>query len=284
MKHEEINKQSKNEVKDLLNEYVVEPLIAGTGRTVGEIKTDVNEELENVKSEIKANTKSVVEGRIIELKKDLSETEEQIVEEINAHLRDITDELIRNSTNEIKKEIASATIKDVLLEKTGTLQSEITEKCEILNESIKFSEKFASDNFTKLEKQIITLLTTEDTGFKNTQQLITNRMQLLNDMVGDTSTTTEERFNKLTESLKVDYNSTLDKLEEVNRKMASAFENTTEVLAKYNDNTIEGMEKYRLEIMECTEKRYKVLMGVSLSFGVVNFFGVVAGILLHFMF
>lgn len=286
MKREEINEQSKNEVKDLLDGYVVEPLTVDVRESVGKMKDETIDKLEENKSEIKANARLVVNEGINSLKRELDETEEQIVNEINDHLRDITDALIGDCTNTIKKEVpdVTTTIKNIILDSTRIVQSDITKKQKILGDSIKSSEKFASDNFTDIKNQIITLSVTEDTGLKNTQQLITDKMKQLCDMAENTSATIEKNINELEENLNADYNLTSDKIKNVDQKIETLFESTTAMLTEYNSNVNLIMDEFKMEIMEYTQKKYKILMNVSVSLGILNFLGVITAIILHFMF
>ena len=121
LKKETINKQSKNEVKNLLNEYVVSPLNTDISDTLKKIDSTISNLKETTESKI-GTVSGAVDRNTIKLKKGLEEGLEK-VDDLSETIQDNHNELVNkiNNLQQLKDEIN--TIMD-------TSKSKITELIE----------------------------------------------------------------------------------------------------------------------------------------------------------
>lgn len=303
MRRKEIEPKAKTEVQELLNGYIVEPLKSDMKNAKEEI-VEVKEQLGQIEPAIRGMRLSIVP----EISKSVSDSRDELADEIKNEIYGIeqrisgeinqTGNLIKGLGDTVKNvsESTVTTLNRALSENAVKIEGnlrEITVCSKQTDEQLKELEgtlKSVSNTAEVLQKEMAEgqkkleeILLAENQETQNIPQLITDSTQKLEDTAGKISDIAKNQFSELGRTVSTECHLTIEKIDELNRESAASSEHLKTMLAEYIEGAKADIDKSEMEIKEDVEKRYKVLLGVSVSFGIVNFLGVIATILLHFM-
>ena len=239
-----INKQAHNEVKELLDEYVVSPVKENINESISAIEDIINEGKEDIDSLAnKMLTRPILESV---LHKKLEEQTEVLEDKLEI------EDKFQTSIDPVKQDLESAKI---LLEK---LEQLLLHESNTIQDSVLASKTSVCAEVDNLKKQQETL--TEDTE--------TNFVQLL------------ERIKNL-QSILDSYSEYIQK--EVPEILGKTNELSELQSVKWGDMEV-ILQKMEDSITSATDRKYKSLMFNSMVFNVVEIVGIIFLIMYAFLF
>lgn len=102
---------------------------------------------------------------------------------------------------------------------------------------------------------------------------------LKNDLCGSLA----ENAAKLTEQSDADQKAVLERVAALEQQLLTALGNSSTQMTEYHDNTKAELVEYQKTQQQLAAQKYKLLLGTSLAFGIVNFLGIVLLLYLNFM-
>lgn len=299
----EINVQSHNEVKDLLNEYVVSPLNTDISMTLSKMSSEIESLEEITKSDIGKISPSV-NGNISRLQRlldfsfhfdDEEDVFENLIDKIEDSQKNITDEIDRSNKDlsyiisEIKTVITQLKtdfnkvdkrINDTTQKNNQELKTSISNQLSKLEE---LSKRFqiAFDSSTNqirsalsnmqitITKELSDLSEQIKESFEQTEKQTSNIQNLLNNKLQETENLITENNERLTENLNIRLQTVLDNY----MKQSAAISN-------YHEDAKIAIDSMESQQQSLIEQKYKTLYAVSISFGIVNALGIIAMIIL----
>ena len=250
-----INTQSQNEVKDLLNEYVVSPINQDISATLLKMNTSI----ESLETCTKKNTDEflAVNGRIDRLRKSLDnsfhfEDEEDAFEKIQDDINTIIDgsqgiitKNLGDSQNAITTKIDKS--QGVITKKYDDSQNAITKK---IDENQGVITKKYDDSQNAVTKKI-----------DEYQGVITQKFDDCQGAITDKIDNNQKNLSDVLASIET----IIKQLENDNKEI---------------NNEIDSIGNKHQELIE---KKHKNLFVISLAFGIANTIGIIALILLYFL-
>ena len=92
-----------------------------------------------------------------------------------------------------------------------------------------------------------------------------------------------ENTAQLTEQSDADQKVVLERVAALEQQLLTALGNSSTRMTEYHDNTKAELVEYQKTQQQLAVQKYKMLLGTSLAFGVVNFLGIVLLLYLNFM-
>lgn len=298
-----INTQSQNEVKNLLNEYVVSPLNTDISTTLSKMSTEIESLEGSTKADIGKISPSV-NGNISRLQRmlDLSfhfDEEEDVFENLSDSIES-SQEIVTEKIDKSQQELSDifTGIETVLAQ----LKNDFQETDKQINDAIKKNKQeltaSISKQFRALEELIKKLQSASDTltneikfELSNLQTSFSNELSALSAQIKESYEQSEKHstdiqgslISKLqeTEALITKNNEGLT--ENINTKLQTVFDNYTEqstVICNYHKETKTAINSMESQQQTFIEQKYKTLFAVSLSFGIINAVGLIAIIVL----
>ena len=93
----------------------------------------------------------------------------------------------------------------------------------------------------------------------------------------------EQKLDALSQQVDADEEKVLEQLAVIVQQLTENAASSSTQLTQYQQNLQTEMENGKSDLTETAMQKYKVLLGVSLSFGIVNFLGVVALLIINLM-
>ncbi len=300
-----INTQAQNEVKDLLNEYVVSPL-----------NTDISNKLSKICREIEALNESAqvidkispsVNGNISSLQQKLDnifhfDNEEDVFEDLSKEIEDIqsavigridknredlTDILaeIKNHLSELKtdsQKVVKQTNDAVKKKNNKELTESIYKLFEPIEELIKSLQSVSDISAKEIKSELSALQTSfSDTLSDFSAQINESCEQSKNHLADnqglisklqEIETLTTKHNEALTENINTELQAFSDKYTKQSAMIFSCLEETK--------NAVDSMESQQQTFIK---HNYKTFFAVNLSFGIVNVVGFIIMIVLFLM-
>ena len=137
-----------------------------------------------------------------------------------------------------------------------------------------------SDKLNDLEKDLVSdfedKLTAQNETLENS---LTNHLGTLkNDLCGSLA----ENTAQLTGQRDADQKVVLERVAALEQQLLTALGNSSTQMTEYHDNTKAELVEYQ-KTQQLAVQKYKLLLGTSLAFGIVNFLGLVLLLYLNFM-
>lgn len=239
---EAISTQSKNEVQELLNEYVVTPLNTDISKTLTKMERSVEDLEESTKAEIRRVSSSVGEN-IVRLKSKEEaafEEIEQTVKDSKGDIIEAVSTLLQNSTIQLQSDIADV---------QSRIGNELTQSLDSQSEQL--------------------------------SSLLTSSVENLNKTVNDNHISTTEGLHQTEEILKSQYDKVKNQSEALNLMVSTEFATSNSKIDQFHDEIDMAIDNSKAEMQAVIEKKYKTLFIISLSLGITNFLGIIAMILLY---
>ena len=92
-----------------------------------------------------------------------------------------------------------------------------------------------------------------------------------------------ENTAKLTEQSDADQKAVLERVAALEQQLLTALGNSSTQMTEYHDNAKAELVEYQKTQQQLAVQKYKMLLGTSLAFGIVNFLGIVLLLYLNFM-
>ena len=138
-----------------------------------------------------------------------------------------------------------------------------------------------SDKLNDLEKDLVSdfedKLTDQNETLENS--LTSHLGTLKNDLCGSLA----ENAAKLTEQSDADQKAVLERVAALEQQLLTALGNSSTQMTEYHDNAKAELVEYQKTQQQLAAQKYKLLLGTSLAFGIVNFLGLVLLLYLNFM-
>lgn len=297
-----INTQSQNEVKDLLNEYVVSPLntditltlekiqqeIEGlkitTTEEIGKVSPSVNGNINRLKQKLDTSFHFEDEEDAFEsIKNEINENCEDINQNLNGMENELTDisSLVKNTPEKVRSDIkiAEKNLHDDIEKNEKAVQMSLSDYFRIVDSKL---EK--SITVTDREIEEIKIRAAEFTQLVNLKaaEAITALADQTKDFSQIVQTNHLEIKKELNEIISNRYDDLLTRINELEQTITTDFNKSDVIIAKYNDSTISAIDESKAEIKELTHKKYKTMSTISLLFGIANFLGIISMIILCF--
>lgn len=301
-----ISTQSQNEVKDLLNEYVVSPLNEDLSGTLSKMEREIESLAETTKAEI-GKVSPTVNGNISRLQRLLDtsfhfDAEEDAFEKISDVIEDSQKRISGEITEGQKTQSDNFLRIDTVLAK---LQSDLVATHENTNGMIRDSKtellSDAYEHFEQLHELLINLetiskastkaikddLTKQHSSLNNELKalfaLVTESLEQSNKTVEDAHNALDSKLHSSEESLKTRYDELSKQLETTTQIISTAFDEQETNLSGYHDETNKTIQTIGSQQKEILEQKYKTLFTLSLSFGIANTIGMITMIVLYLL-
>lgn len=227
-----IDKQAQNEVKDLLNEYVVSPLDADISVHLKEIQLAIEDLQNDTKKTIRDNA-SVTAGEIGRLRTKADSFKEDLQE---------YQEIITGKIEEVREE---------LLKEVSRESHELVDQ---MNRSFQESTELIKELFKKLNQTV-------DDYYSGTT---------------DTLRIQEEAANKR-------YSEIQCQIEALEHTISEGFEIFNSFAIKSGEEIRKDIQGAEEKHLSDTEKKYKTILYLSLSLGIMNLIGIATIIIMNFI-
>lgn len=269
-----INPQSQNEVKDLLNEYVVSPLNNDISQTLVQMKDEIEQLGDSTNAELK-KLSPIIQENIRRLQKLLDfsfhfENEEDAFENISDDIEDAKGEITKKISS--CQAVQSQEIRKVydILEQ---LKSNLAQYSRETNDAIKGTNSAIlsqeSEHFSKLN-ELISELATKTHNIQellntvlSSEQSISSHLHSIEDLVS--GQLSEISKNATTSS----------------RDLSKSLSELMTVINDHHENTTKSIDQYSSHQTSLIEKKYKTLFTLLLSFGIVDTIGIITLLILY---
>lgn len=301
-----INMQSQNEVKDLLNEYVVSPLNTGISSTLSQMEKEIESLEESTKADISKIFPSI-NGKISRLQSLLDRSfhfddEEDVFENISNALEDSQENIVKKIDDSQKSLVDTYTQINTIL---SQLKLDFENADERINDTFKNNKDElllnASGYFNKLCELINNLRATHETSTNGIKDALSEYQYLTSDKINSLSALTKESFEQVDKKSTDIQHSLISELHEVEKilnekrygltnqldttlqTVSTSFDEQNSVLSSYHEETKAKIQTMDSQRKEAIEQKYKKLFAVSLSFGIANTIGVITMIVLYLL-
>lgn len=267
-----IDKQSHNEVKELLNTYVVSPVNKDINDKLIEIKNSIEETQENTNKKI-SDIPTSINGCIDRSLKIHFEKEEDLFEELSNTINDNNDNVNSNLNS--------------VIESIENNKTEISNSKTVFEGFIKSSESNLS---RKLEESVSKLNDLE----KNIQEKLKGNWGLEEKLLTDIQENITDKFNSINQDIKTNHSNINELISQISKSVGDSFQglnsSVNELQVKISDtnNSLDSLLKGNQEKLlseltaykERSNKNHKQIFAILLTFGIVNSIGIIAIILL----
>lgn len=297
-----IDMQSKNEVKELLNEYIVSPLNTDISKKITKIDETLND-IDNKADKLSKDSASIKDG-IRCLPKKLSKLVDESLSDICDNLEELTSNVddvssvssaINEKIDEFKIEFSKSSDSVVkklsnIAENLEEIKSCIDDNSSKINDNIKKSKSEIKSDFSEKIKHVN--LSIEEIGKITCQKNkeIIDELNTLSKMVDikavETFKAVNEKFDIISQEEKKNQSEFIKELNEVIDSLIESISvnfdyNGDKLKECVNDTTIK-IDELETKVKKETQRKYGYLLKVAWSLGILNFLEVIAVIILLF--
>lgn len=286
--HKEIDSKTKSEVGALFQDCIVEPLtwqLQENQRNAAEAEKEqfknIQEALKSVNTTatgIKHDTKDAAK------EKTLNTVESNILGELSSKQKNITESVstARNTImNQVTTSFTSAGQKlDALSRQVDADEKKVLEQ--LAKQSEQARDTMAS-GFSGAEQKLDAVSQQLDGSEAKVLQQLTEQNKQVRNVITGGFVGAEQEIGALSRRVDADEAKVLEQLAVIVQQLAENAANSSTQLTQYQQDLQTEMETGKSDLTETAMQKYKVLLGVSLSFGIVNFLGVVALLIINLM-
>lgn len=292
-----INTQSQNEVKDLLNEYVVSPLNTDISVTLSKMSAEIELLGETTKADIN-KVSSSINGNISRLQGllDLSfhfDDEEDAFEKLNDKIEDSQKELsdiytgietiitklksnfeqadvrIIDAAEKNKQELLSSSLKH-FKELDGAVKKAQTE----LEKSTKDIKDELLSFKSSTSNELVSLFTLTKESFEESNKKSSGIIEKIQEI--------EKKIQEI-ENLINQNNGLTEHINTTSQAISDTFKEQRTIICGYHEESKTAINTIEAQQQTFMEERYKKLFTISLSFGILNTIGFITIIVLYLM-
>lgn len=282
--HETIDNKTRGEVGALFQGYVVQPLTEELQTKLEKAASDENDQLEAVKEELGTVKRAVIrtDSSVGKTAKEdtLKASKEEIMDELETLQNGVT-----AARNTITKQMqtdneAAAQANQTLLQEMEKTQQEIETAKKIIQGELRRqgenSYETIEEGFAGTEKKM-------DDNFRQFGEKLEKQDEKSRDVIEKGFAGAEQKLDALSRQVDADEEKMLEQLAVIVQQLTENAASSSTQLTQYQQNLQTEMETGKSDLTETAMQKYKVLLGVSLSFGIVNFLGVVALLIINLM-
>ena len=295
----EVEQQAQNEVKDMLHEYVVAPLRGEILPALEQMTTSI-EGMEN-------STKEKIEEASRKNNRDVNNLQTKL--DYSFHFDDEEDRFddVNNSIVNERKEIIKKIDKTAtqMQDTLGDLKSEIEElqgqsllkqeqvKSDLLEENSKYRDRIVEcigELGTKSEKahaaiiaEIGALGQVLDSDFKESDEAVKAAEENLKQLISENESSLEKALCGQQANLIREIKDLQERLDMVRKSISDGIEGSAQRSELVKGETQTVIKEAEQDLKTSYEKHFKILLYVCLSFGIIDFVGIAAVLLLYFI-
>lgn len=271
-----ISTQSKNEVEELLNNYVVSPLNDDISKVMSEIKNTIDDLEELTKKEIKEEFKST-NGRLREIRDNVKDALDTL-DKISNSQGDFLDE-VKNRFFAIQNELSVAqkqsnkdleNIKDVILQGISSQTTETSDQLRTLGtgitSEIKSNHADLLQSFDIKTAEISTLFANM---YENGENLVTQNQQSI-----------ILELNRLADLVENGNENLQKRLDLIDQNLSTNYEKQHLAVKQMSEQIGTSLQTSEQRVIDKLAYKQQILFILSLSFGIVNIIGIVVLLLL----
>jgi 23S rRNA U2552 (ribose-2'-O)-methylase RlmE/FtsJ len=294
----ELDKESVEQVRKLFDDYVVDPLGTKLLDSEKRLKGDEAERVEQLKQDLApklSRTNAYLEGLIQAFgnpKDPLANLESQL-DNFGAGLENNLEDDFKDKLD-VQNEALETSLTNHLETLHDSLCSDLTENTSRLSEQSDAEQKAVLEKLAALEQQLLTKLengSTQMTAYHNSEaealstqnetletSLIDHLETLHNLLCSDLT----ENTSQLSEQSAAEQKAVLERFAALEQQLLAELGNNSVHLTEYLDNTKKEAVEYQ-ETQQAAMRKYRLMLGASLAFGIVNFLGIMFLLFLNFM-
>ena len=282
--HKTIDNKTRGEVGALFQGYVVQPLTEELQTKLEKAASDEIDQLEAVKEELGTVKRAVIrtDSSVGKTAKEdtLKASKEEIMDELETLQNGVT-----AARNTITKQMqtdneAAAQANQTLLQEMEKTQQEIETAKKIIQGELRRqgenSYETIEEGFAGTEKKM-------DDNFRQFGEKLEKQDEKSRDVIEKGFAGAEQKLDALSRQVDADEEKMLEQLAVIVQQLTENAASSSTQLTQYQQNLQTEMETGKSDLTETAMQKYKVLLGVSLSFGIVNFLGVVALLIINLM-
>lgn len=286
--HNTIDNKTRSEVSALFQGYVVQPLTEELQTKLEKAASDENGQFEAVKAEL-----GTVKGAVTRTDSSVRKTAKE--ETLNASKGEIIGELGTLKDNITRSVTAARNIittqmktdneaanqaNQTMLQEMEKTQQEIETAKEIIQGELK---KQGENSYETIEKGFAGTEKKMDDNFQQFGEELAKQDEKSRDVIEKGFANTKKKADELSQQLGEEEEKILGQLAVLIDQMTESAVNSSSQLTEYHENSRTELENCKNDLTEAVMQKYKVLLGVSLSFGAVNFIGILILLIMNFM-
>lgn len=298
-----INTQSHNEVKDLLNEYVVSPLNTDISTTISKMSKEIESLEESTEADIGKIVPSVNVNisrlqRLLDtsfhfdddedvfenLSDTIEDNQEKITDKIDQSNKELSDIIsgIETVITQLKTDFKDVDkrINDTTKKNNQELKTSISKQLSALEELLKKLQTASDLSTNQIKSELSNMQTTITKALCDISELIKESFEQAEKQSSDIQSSLRDKLQEI-ENLITENNEGLT--ENLNTQLQTVSDNYTEqstAICNYHEDAKTAINSMGSQQQSLIEQKYKTLFTVSLSFGIANALGVIAMIIL----
>ena len=285
--HKTIDNKTRGEVGALFQGYVVQPLTEELQTKLEKAASDENGQFEAVKEEL-GTVKRAVTLTDSSVKKTVKEETDASKTAIMDELETLQNSITRGVTaarNTITEQMqtdneAAAQANQTLLQEMEKTQQEIETAKKIIQGELRSQ---GENSYETIEKGFAGTEEKMDDNFRQFGEKLEKQDEKSRDVIEKGFVGAEQKLDALSQQVDADEEKVLEQLAVIVQQLTENAASSSTQLTQYQQNLQTEMETGKSDLTETAMQKYKVLLGVSLSFGIVNFLGVVALLIINLM-
>ena len=284
----ELDQGSVEQVRKLFNDYVVDPLGKELKVAESDIRSNEETQMGALKNDLETKLNGT-NGRVQDVLQALGNPKDPLAN-LQSGLDALGDRL---------EDSQSETLETSLTSHLGTLKNELcgslAENTAQLTEQSDANQKAVLERVAVLEQQLLTArgnsntqMTQYHNGIQETlaaqsETLETSLTSHLGTLKNDLCRSLAENTAQLTEQSDANQKAVLERVVVLEQQLLPALGNSSTQMTEYCDNAKAELAEYQKTQQQFTVQKYKLLLGTSLAFGIINFLGIALLLYLNFM-
>ena len=288
----ELDQGSVEQVRKLFNDYVVDPLGKELKAAESDIRSNEKTQMDALQSCLETKLKGT-NGRLEDVQRALGNPKAPL-----ANLQSGLDALGDRLEDDLDDKLTAQneTLENSLTSHLGTLKNDLEIKLNGTNGRLQEVQRALGnpkDPLANLQSRLDALgerleddldnLKLEDKLTAQNETLETSLTSHLGTLKNDLCGSLAENAAKLTEQSDADQKAVLERVAALEQQLLTALGNSSTQMTEYHDNTKAELVEYQKTQQQLAAQKYKLLLGTSLAFGIVNFLGIVLLLYLNFM-
>ena len=267
-----IRSDTKNAVQNETLEAAKEDILNGLSLQQGTIEEGISKARNTITNQMTASFTGAGQ-KMDALSKQVDAGEEEVLEQLMEQGEQTRDAMtcgfasVEQKTDEVSRQLGRCEAK---------LQQQLTEQNKQARDVMTGGFFGAEQKIGAVSRQL------EGSEAKVLEQLVEQSKQT-RDVMTSGFVGAEQKLDALSQQVDADEEKVLEQLAVIVQQLTENAASSSTQLTQYQQNLQTEIETGKSDLTEAAMQKYKVLLGVSLFFGVVNFLGVVAVLIINLM-
>lgn len=270
-----LNEQAKNDVKDLLDEYIVSPLNKNINDLLEPIKNSIVE-LDETLEEKSKKTRSEVRRELGSLEKNLDcsfhfQDEKDVFEDMKESLQKNIQEQSKNTEKSMQSFIRENDEKNL-----KEISEDIGSSYRHIKSGILDTEKKIMDNLQKIEGD-------SELHYKEVQKKgeeLSLEIRAVVQTGQGNHIESIRRFDEICNEMKREQESNRERINNLEKSFRDVFSQSEDALSSRYEGINAIISASKTELVELAEKKYQTILAASVLLGIVNLLGIVSILIL----